>query len=82
LVPQYDVYPYTAKTLGKKLDKNQSWIARAVRKLGIITKPEFCWPITGASTTPIMYKYSGAAYETLRRRLDDDPEFNSFSRSM
>jgi hypothetical protein len=48
-----EVFPYTAKTLGKKLGKNQSWVARAVRKLGMITKPEFCWAITGASATPI-----------------------------
>jgi hypothetical protein len=44
-----DVFPYTAKTLGEKLGKNRSWVAKAVRKLGIITKPEFCWAVTGAS---------------------------------
>jgi hypothetical protein len=75
-----DVFPYTAKTLGEKLGTNQSWVARAVRKLGIITKPEFCWAVTGASAAFTMYKYNEAAYETLRHRLDDDPDFNPFAR--
>jgi hypothetical protein len=73
-----DVFPYTAKTLGKKLGKNQSWVAKAVRKLGMLTKPEFCWAITGASVTPIAYKYNEAAYEILRRRIDEEPDFNPF----
>jgi hypothetical protein len=73
-----EVFPYTAKTLGEKLGKHQSWVARAVRKLGIITKPEFCWAVTGASAAFTMYKYNEAAYEALRRRLDEDPDFNPF----
>jgi hypothetical protein len=76
-----DVFPYTAKTLGQKLGKNQSWVARAVRKLGIITKPEFCWAVTGASAAFTMYKYNEAAYEALRDHLSTHPDFNPFRSS-
>jgi hypothetical protein len=74
------VYPYTTKTLGEKLSKDQNWVAIAARRLGIWGNSEYCWQVLGGHGVALFPKYNEAAYERLRAKMDEDPDFNPYAR--
>lgn len=51
-------YPYTARTLGAELARGQTWVAKALDKLGAKDDPRYGCPMTGASGRVVLRKYS------------------------
>ena len=72
------LYPYTAKTLGTKIQRNQNWTAQALTKLGIKGDPAHCLEIKGASGKVIVRKYDETTLERLRDVLQENPEYNPY----
>lgn len=71
-------YPYTAKTLGAALGKNQSWAAYAAGKLNLKNDSAFSMPVYGSGGKVALRKYNERALERIRRELEDNPDFDPF----
>lgn len=74
-------YPYTARTLGTELGRNQNWVARALDMLGIKDDPRYCLTMTGASDKVVLRKYNQTALVRLREILEVHPNFSPFASS-
>ena len=75
-----NLYPYTAKTLGAALEKNQSWAAAAAARFRMKEDLRFAWGAIGASGEVVAWKYSEAALDHLKGVLRDDPNFDPYTR--
>lgn len=71
-------YPYTAKTLGRVIGKNQNWVAKAAQVLGLKENKIYCQPVKGATGEIALYKYSKEAAKRLEEETRNNPEFNPY----
>ena len=71
-------YPYTAKTLGTKLDKNQNWVAFAAQKLGLKGNPAYCCEIQGADGHIVVRRYNEEAFGRLKQKIEENPDFDPY----
>ena len=70
-------YPYLTSEIAAKIGKNQNWTARAVTKLGIKNDLKYHTPVRASSNSYIQ-KYNDAAVQILKKKLQDDPNFNPY----
>lgn len=71
-------FPYTAKTLGLKLDRNQNWVAKALGVLRLRGNPEYSLAIQGASGQITIRKYNELTLDVLWQKLSDDASFDPY----
>jgi hypothetical protein len=69
-------HPYTPKTLGKSLGKNQNWASVAAGALGILHRPEYCYAINGASGQVMQRRFTENARRLLEQQLQAEPTWN------
>jgi len=70
-------YPYTATTLGRKLGKNGQWLARAASTLSLKGNPTYSFGMP-TSGRQMMWRYSEAADDRIRRVLESDPNWTPY----
>lgn len=70
-------YPFLTKEVAEEIGKSQNWTARAATVLALKGDPKHHQAIR-ASSNSIVHRYSPAAVEFLRRRINDDPNFNPY----
>lgn len=74
-------YPYTAKTLGQKIGKNQNWVAKAAEKLGLKNDRGYTLPINSSNGKKVIqWRYNEAAVQKLRRKVEEEPDFSPYRR--
>jgi hypothetical protein len=72
------LYPYTARTLGVQIGKDQNWIARAAANLGLKSDLSCCWGAKSAGGGIVVWKYSQRARELLEQKLLLDPHYDPY----
>jgi hypothetical protein len=73
-----DLWPYTARTLGEAVGKDQNWAARAIDALGLKDSRKYCWGARGASGEVNIWKYSQAAVDSVKEMIAQDPSWNPY----
>ncbi len=71
-------YPYTARTLGQKLERSQNWVAKALGVLQLRGNPAYSMAIRGASGQIVVRKYNELTLDALWQKLSDDPSFDPY----
>jgi len=68
-------YPYTAKSLGKKLGRNQNWVARAATVLRMREQQRLCYILHDLRGRALHTRYSEEAFRQLSELLARKPEW-------
>jgi schlafen family protein len=71
-------HPYTAVTLGKKIEKGHMWVSAATRKLGLRDNQRYSLGVLGTNDRVALWKYSEEALWALTEILTKDPDFNPY----
>jgi len=71
-------YPHLTSDIAVKLKINQSYVAKAVRKLKIIDDDKYCTRIRTSRSGSGVPKYSDAALNYLKEYLEKHPNFNPY----
>lgn len=72
-----DDYPYLTKELGEKIGRPINFVAKAMNVLGLKGDRKFHQEIRSSKSGSI-HRYSSAALEKLRKKLNEDPDFNPY----
>lgn len=77
VVPDLDGhYPDTATTLGRKLGRNQQWVAKAAEVLGIKDDVEFSFVVKDPKGRVVHRRYSDAAFRRMRAELERNSDWD------
>jgi ABC-type nitrate/sulfonate/bicarbonate transport system substrate-binding protein len=70
-------YPLLTKELAAKIEKSQNWTARASSLLGLKGDPKYHQAVR-ASSTSLVHRYSAAAVQILKEKLQAEPDFDPY----
>lgn len=72
-------YPYTTRTLGTALSRDQSWAAQASKRLGLKESRAFSYGLKGANGQVNCWRYSEEARARVLQSLQIKPDWNPYS---
>jgi len=72
-----DAYPHTAKSIARRIKRSQNWVAKSVRKLGLIGDPKYHSKIGGYKAP--LHRYSPACVDRLIQEVSANPSFDPYS---
>ncbi len=74
-------FPYSTRTIGEEIGKNQNWVARSIAKLGLKADKSMCLEMKAKGGQPRFF-YSQNCVDRLRQILKEDPSFNPYVSSV
>lgn len=70
-------YPFLTNELGQQLGKGRNWTAKACAVMNLKGDPRYHQPVRSGKTT-VTHRYSQAALDTLKKKVQEDPGFNPY----
>src|SRR5262245_4240494 len=70
------LYPLTRQKLCDEFERDYSWIAAAMKKLGVETSPELAYADRNAVGHPTRWRYAESVRDLLRARLQRQPDWD------
>jgi hypothetical protein len=71
-------YPYTAKTMGACVKRNQNWTHATATRLGLKDNPVYSISILGANGVVMQRRYNDNALNVVREKLKECPDYDPY----